>query len=78
MIEKNFCIPHGFDKDGRPIVWIRFANFTPENMNKLIATHFLIYILDHVCSLMKPNVDQMIMIYDMENAWYSNFSSELA
>jgi len=77
MIDKNCFIPHGFDKNGRPVVWMRISKFNSENMTKDIAMHFMCYLLDHVLAITKPNVDQMVMIYDMENVGYANFSMEI-
>jgi len=77
MIDKNCFVTHGFDKDGRPLLWMRIANFNCENVTKENSIQFMIYLLDHVKSIMKPNVDQMVMIYEMENAGYANFSLEI-
>ena len=77
MIDKNCFVTHGYDKDGRPIVWMRLARFNIENMTSELAVQFMCYLLDHTLSIMKSNVDQLIMIYEMENTGYANFSVEL-
>jgi len=77
MIGKNCFVTHGHDKDGRPIVWLQIAKFGVQDITPQLALHFMCYLLDHTLSVMKSNVDQMIMIYEMENAGYANFSFEL-
>ena len=77
MMDKKWFVPHGFDKNGRPVVWMRISKFNSENMTKDIAMHFMVYLLDHVMSIAKPNVDQMVMIYDMADVGYANISMEI-
>jgi hypothetical protein len=38
--------------------------------------NFLCYIFDYTCTLMTPNVDQIIAILDMADFSYENYSFE--
>jgi|688.fasta_scaffold345297_1 hypothetical protein len=57
FIQKNCFSIHGYDKVGRPLVWMRLSKLTFEDIDKKMSIQYMVYFLDHVLSLMKSNVD---------------------
>ena len=37
----------------------------------------MVYLMDHCCSQMSPNVDQLIMVYDVGGAGWANMEVEI-
>jgi hypothetical protein len=76
-IDLNYVKFQGVDKHGRPCVWLRMKYFNPAVMTREVACRLMCYMLDYVNSEMRANVDTCVMIYDMSDFGYSNFSKDL-
>lgn len=76
-LDLNYCKTFGFDKVGRPLFWMKLKNYRPEAMDKETSMRLLCYLFDYVCCLMKPNVDAMIVILDLVDFGYANYSFEM-
>ena len=71
---KAFIVCGSMDRVGRPIYFLRIENFDPTKVTEQQLVRFFCWQLDRIAVQMKPNVDQYIMVYDFNNAGYSNFS----
>jgi len=69
-IDLNYVKTFGHDKCGRPLFWIKVKNYKTGAMTNEQAMNFLCYIFDYTCTLMTPNVDQIIAILDMADFSY--------
>ena len=77
MIEMNYVKHFGWDKVGRPVLWFQMKNFNPLDLENEMTTRWMVYLIDYVGSIMKPNVDQFIMVLDLKDFGYANFSLEI-
>lgn len=77
LIDMDYVKHYGWDKLGRPVVWFQLKKFNPVGPNNEQITRFMVYMLDYIGAVMKANVDQFIMVVDLKDFGYSNFSLEV-
>ena len=77
VVDMNYVVTHGHDRVGRPIMWINIQNYNPNLMTRDQAMHFMCYLIDYAGTLMKPNVDQYLIVCDMLNFGWSKFNMEI-
>lgn len=63
-----------YDKVGRPILFLKWANWLPQTGTEEQILRVFTYVIDKMSVQMKANCDQYIMVYDFEGCGYSNFS----
>ena len=73
----NYVKTFGHDRVGRPLFWLNIKYYRPELMNKDISMRLMCYLFDYVCSIMTANVDTCLIIFDMADFGYCNYSFEM-
>ena len=74
VVDLNYVYVQGADRVGRPLLWGKVKNFIPEVVDRESGMRFMCYIVDYICSQMTPNVDMFLVIMDLEDFGYKNFS----
>lgn len=77
MVDLNYVYIQGQDRVGRPLFWAKVKNFIPDGVDRESCMRFMCYIVDYTCSLMTPNVDMFLVIMDLEDFGYKNFSLDI-
>lgn len=73
-IESEPIVVHKTDKFGRPLVYFRLRFNHPSDANDRQLMQYMLWIMEKVKAVTPKHIDNYILIYDLKDAGYSNFS----
>ena len=73
VIDMKCFAAYGYDKVGRPNLYVRLERFIAGELTTMSSQKFMIALFDYISVYMPPHVDNMNVIYDFTNLGRRNF-----